>query len=43
MGWHMPGCDSLTGGASGESCRVRLSFASRRVRAKREPAYLCHS
>jgi len=43
MGWHMPGCDSLTGGAGGESCRVRLGFASRGVRAKRQFAHLCHS
>ncbi|OGO67759.1 MAG: hypothetical protein A2Z37_02105 [Chloroflexi bacterium RBG_19FT_COMBO_62_14] len=43
MGWHMPGCDSLTSGASGESCRVRPCFASRSVSAERELAYLCHS
>jgi hypothetical protein len=43
MGRHMPGCDSLTGGASREFCRIRLSFASRRMGAKRELAYLCHS
>jgi hypothetical protein len=43
MGWHMPGCDSLTGGAGGVSGRIRPSFASRRVRGKRELAYICHS
>jgi len=39
----MPGGDGVPGGAGCESSRVRFCFTSRRVGAKREFAYLCHS